>query len=354
VKLAFLGDIAIFDNGMLKVGWEKRLKDIKKVFDEHDIVIANLEVPLTDRKKTSVCKGIHLKSDNRIIPILKYLKINGVCLANNHICDFGISGMEDTIKTLKNENISFYGVNHSEWKINYDNNKIAFHGFCCYSSNGAKYINYKGQSGIIPLTRKNVIDALEKDKLEGVMSVLSFHWGDEYSQLPNERQVAFVHELADNYNFILHGHHAHVMQGIETFKNSVIAYNQGNFCFDVCASPVNPKLVIKQSDLNKESFILSVEMENNHIISWDSIGIWNESDGIKVIDNKEKVCHLSSKITHCNETAYKEESLQMIRIQKTNNLAKHNLNWLISKLNYYSIGAKIASYRNEKEYKRAY
>lgn len=91
MKIAFLGDIAIFKNGMLKdEKWNIRLAKVREKLSQFDMVIANLEVPLTDCSKTRVCKGIHLKSDKEIIDILKYLNITGVCLANNHICDFGI------------------------------------------------------------------------------------------------------------------------------------------------------------------------------------------------------------------------------------------------------------------------
>lgn len=354
MKIAFLGDIAIFENGMLQSGWNTRLKKVKEVLSQHDMVVANLEVPLTNRKKTLVCKGIHLKSNEKVIDVLKYLDISGVCLSNNHICDFGVMGMEDTLKLLQQARIEFYGINNKSWIKNFNYNTLAFHGFCCYSTNGAKYISFNNKKGVIPFTKSSVINALDEDKKNNRLSIISIHWGDEYSQLPNEQQVDFLHNLSKKYKFILHGHHAHVMQGIEYINNSLLAYNQGNFCFDECTSHINPKLIIKQTSLNKESYILSVEIEKNNIISWDTLGIFHDNNTIEIINNKEKIQLISDKISNCKQKPYKQESIDMIKSQKQNNLAKHDFKWLISKLNYYSIGAKLISYYNKKLYKKSY
>lgn len=354
MKIAFLGDLAIFESGLLKADWKTGLKKIEKILSKFDLVIANLEIPLTDEEQTFVCKGIHLKSTKSVVNVLKFLNIKGVCLANNHICDFGIKGMNDTVQELNDTRINFFGVNNTSWEIDVDNQKLSFHGFCCYSTNGAKYSHSSNQRGVIPFSKNAVIDVLEKDKREGRLSILSIHWGDEYSQLPNERQVDLMHELSERFDFILHGHHAHVMQGIEKVNNSLLIYNQGNFCFDECTSIVNSRLQIKQSNLNKESFILSVEIENNNIISWKTTGIYYDNNSIEIIDNNDKIQYLSNKILNCRKFEYKEESLTMIKNQKQKNLAIHNFKWFLSKLNYYSIGAKLVSYRNKKLFDKAY
>lgn len=354
MKIAFLGDIALFETGMLKLDWAECLKEIEQYLSTFDMVIANLEVPITDQKKTFTCKGMHLRTEKEIIDVLKFLHIHVVCLANNHIFDFGYKGMDETIEILNKNEIAYYGVNNRSFEYVKNGQRLRFHGYCCYSSNGAGYINKKTNKGVNPLTKKNLIKALEQDDKDNYLSVLSLHWGDEYSQLPNEAQVTLIHQLVENHSFILHGHHAHVMQGIEKIGNSVLAYNQGNFCFDECQSPVNPKLVIKQSNLNRESFILSVEIENSEIVKWNTTGIFYDGCKVKLIDNSEKLRYLSEKIKYCRKEEYKAEAEEMIKKQKSENLAKHDIKWLFSKLNYYSIGAKIASYKNKKLYKKEF
>lgn len=355
MRVALLGDIALFSDGMLRDGWEKRLEEVEKILSTCDIVVANLETPVTQRRFTLVCKGMHLKTDERIIPILKYLHVNVVDLANNHICDFGLQGMMDTLKLLEKNNIFYYGINHLFWNAGESQqDSITFHGFCCYSTNGAKYAERKKQLGVNPLTEKNIRVALEQDKANHRLSVLSTHWGDEYSPYPNAKQVEFMHMLAMDYNFVLYGHHAHVMQGIEKVNNALLAYNQGNFCFDECRSPVNPKLVIRQSNLCRESYILIIEAGNGMVKKWETVGIKYTAEGIHIVDNMEHIRRLSDSIPHCHEGFYKNEVKEIIKQQKINNLSRHDWKWFRSKFNYYAIGAKLLSYRNAQKYRRSF
>ena len=59
-------------------------------------------------------------------------------------------------------------------------------------------------------------------------------------------------------------------------------------------------------------------------------------------------------IAYCEKDDYKAMSREMIHNQKINNLGKRDIKWLMSKMNYYSIGAKILWYRNNRLYKNAY
>ena len=163
-----------------------------------------------------------------------------------------------------------------------------------------------------------------------------------------------MHELALKYKFIVHGHHAHVMQGIESVKNNLIAYNLGNFCFDECRSQVNSKLKIKQTEENQESYILSVEIMDKQIVTWSTEGIKYKNNRIIPNNNNEKINYLSNLIKDCDKEWYKEESQKLISKQRCNNCAKHNFKWLISKMNYYSIGAFILSYINDSKYKKSF
>jgi len=328
---------------------------VAKELSQFDIVVANLEAPITDCTRTMVCKGIHLKTTSDIIDVLKMLNVSIVSLANNHACDFGIRGLDDTIAALDKAGIQYYGVNGKSGSLIVKGERLIFHGYCCYSANGAHYIIHDEQKkGIHALTKEQVEEDLKSDKRDGGLSILSLHWGDEYSNLPNKRQVHFMHDLADKYEFILHGHHTHAMQGIERKNSSLLIYSQGNFCFDEVHSTVNKKQQIKQSDVNAESYIVSVSIENEKIINWDTVGIFNNGDLLKLIDNKKKIKSFSDKIQHCEESSYEAESREMVRKQKITNLGRKDIVWLMSKMNYYSIGAKILFYRNRRLFEKAY
>lgn len=354
IRIAFLGDIALFEDGTLLSNWKSKFEAVADELAGYDLVVANLEVPITDCNHTWVCKGIHLKTTKLIVDVLRYLNVDIVSLANNHTCDFGMKGLEDTIAALNEADIRYYGVNGKSETVVIKGESLTFHGYCCYSANGAHYATKVRQKGIHALTKKRVVDDLNADMYKNTLSILSMHWGDEYSNLPNKKQVGFMHGLAAKYKFILHGHHTHAMQGIEECNDSLLVYSQGNFCFDEVHSTVNKRQQIRQSDVNAESYIVAIEIEDKKIADWYTIGLFNEKTRLRMINNREKVDDFSNMIKYCEESWYEAKSNKMIRIQKKKTVGEKNFTWLVSKMNYYSIGAKLLWYYNNMLYHNAY
>jgi poly-gamma-glutamate synthesis protein (capsule biosynthesis protein) len=216
------------------------------------------------------------------------------------------------------------------------------------------YIEISKKKGVNALTKKAVQKALNDDIYKKSFSILSFHWGDEYSHLPNKTQIELCRELSDKYNFIIQGHHTHVMQGVEKIKNSLIAYSQGNFYFEDIQSEVNSKLQVRQSAITREGFILGVEILNTEITDWRIIGIRREEERISIINNFDKIKTISEKINDYKNAEYEKEAKSMIISQKKSNRGNHDFKWFMSKLNYYSIGAELKSHLYKKKYDRAY
>ena len=58
------------------------------------------------------------------------------------------------------------------------------------------------------------------------------HWGEEYQHRATDLQVQMGHELIEAGADVIIGHHPHVDQEIERYKNGWIIYSLGNFIFD--------------------------------------------------------------------------------------------------------------------------
>jgi poly-gamma-glutamate synthesis protein (capsule biosynthesis protein) len=65
--------------------------------------------------------------------------------------------------------------------------------------------------------------------------VVYIHWGDEKLHYPPKKMKRFSYMLVEAGAQMVIGHHPHVLQGVEFYKGSVIAYSLGNFVFS------NPK-----------------------------------------------------------------------------------------------------------------
>src|SRR5689334_19614968 len=77
--------------------------NVKNAFSSADLTIVNLECPLTNKNKYIRKAGPCLKAKPESINGLKNAGIEIYSLANNHIMDFGINGLNDTIEQIRNK-----------------------------------------------------------------------------------------------------------------------------------------------------------------------------------------------------------------------------------------------------------
>ena len=153
-------------------------------------------------------------------------------LANNHSKDYGKQSYEDTVKTLEDAGIVSFG---------YDQVKVT-------EVAGVKV----GLTGVYELAKgiecsedvKANIAALKDMGAELIVCV--FHWGTERESTADSVQRELAHLAIDEGADIVVGHHPHVLQGIETYKDKTIAYSLGNFCFGGNKNPSDKDSVILQ------------------------------------------------------------------------------------------------------------
>lgn len=351
MRIAFLGDIALigrYDLTKNKYVFE-RLYELKNKLSEYDYVIANLETPLTLRKKSFIPKSLHLKSNPINVEVLKFLNINAVTLANNHINDFGKKGIQDTIVILENNEIEWFGLYGKSLNKKEKEVCLSISGFSCLSTNPTGFSSTK--KGINLLTKSSLINQLKSDNEKGCISILSLHWGREHSNYPNNEHIGLVKSLARDYTFLIHGHHPHVIQPVLNFSNSIVSFSLGNCLFDDMIS-LNQKKTIKQNDENQISFILDVNVENG-VFDTKVIGFHDTLDGIEFIDISSKMKEDKKIIDNITDVKIYEQ----IRDKQFNNtiidkFGKRTIKWFLNRINYYSIFSRLFGLVNAIKYKK--
>lgn len=226
IKIAALGDISLCDN---KCPLDP-FNQVRNYLETFDIVFGNLETVLTNETQ-HVVKRTSLRSDPTNV---KYLKLNENILyniANNHIMDYFVKGFRDTINTLKKEKLEYVGINQNDGfsnEVTYNINgvKVSFigYGICRMRSSAPRYI--------ASINYDKIITQIKRLKNAGSeIIIISIHDGEELIQLPHPKRQKISKVLIDQGAKVVLWHHAHVPQGIETYKKGVIAYSLGNFQF---------------------------------------------------------------------------------------------------------------------------
>ena len=83
---------------------------IRDIILNSDLAICNLESVLTTSTRKIKKAGPALSSDPKCANAIKRMGFHYVSLSNNHIMDYGIPGVMDTLRALKERDISYSGV----------------------------------------------------------------------------------------------------------------------------------------------------------------------------------------------------------------------------------------------------
>lgn len=355
MKIAFLGDIALIGRYDLEEypGLSRRLGELGALLARYDFVVANLESPLTDVKYSRVPKSIHVRSSRRSVEILKELQIDALTLANNHIHDFGKRGMSETLATLEEHGIAWYGVNNMSLRTEVDGELLSFSGFSCLSANGTGHLNKRTGKGVHMLSAAAVVDQVERDRRAGALSVLSLHWGQEHTHYPNPEHVRFARELARHSPVIIHGHHPHVVQGVEKIEGSLVSYSLGNFIFDDVVS-LDGKRVIRNTERNREGLILVVEVQDGRIVGHETFGVRDELEGgLQVFDISQRLEEYTRGLSGlADEAAYNSRRRAEFMSGITEKRGSRDLKWLLDRLNPNSVQSLILGQVRAVRYKR--
>ncbi|XCP85322.1 CapA family protein [Roseburia hominis] len=349
MKIAFLGDTALFGkNTTSNSKYHKRFETIRELLQQCDYVVANLESPLTSQTRTVGGKSAYLKGNTSDVELLKFLNITHVTLANNHMYDYRAQGMMDTIQVLEKNNIEWYGVDSKSTVIEGDNSSIILMGYCCYSTNGKGLGVKKSYVNVLDpiIIEKELIEAEKKNMLP----ILSLHWGQEHVHYPNYDHIELARKLCKARKILIHGHHPHVIQGIEEVGESVIAYSLGNFCFDDVYTKKSTSPLVKLSKDNQESFVMIVDISNNTINNYKIIPFSFEGE-VYEIENSimDKIVEWSNFLNVPSDEYVRKRSRDLTTyINKRKKL--RNLEWYLKRLNLESIKMIVGSKKNLEKY----
>lgn len=220
-KLLFLGDWFITEHA-----------DASSVIGDWPFIF-NLEAPISTRGMPTSGK-INLRMEkNRIVECFGRSPI-AVCLANNHIADFGNDAFTDTLNELHALGISFFGAGslddnfHNPAIIDVGAQRVALLGYVCPSANPIFASDQRYGVCPISLDRFQSDYRLAKSK-DAAKVVVCLHWGVEDIRLPKPHDIALAHQIIEQGADLIVGHHAHVPQPVETYRGKIIAYGLGNF-----------------------------------------------------------------------------------------------------------------------------
>ena len=283
ITMTLVGDIMLNRGVEYMVGKEgdgdysfpflKIVEDLKGT----KLLFGNLEGPISD-KGTKVGSIYSFRAEPKVIEGLTFAGFDVISLANNHAFDYGREALEDTFLKLKTAGIdehSFISTRRSARVIDYVgagfNQSEAYSpvikeiqgtkiGFLAYTNLGPETWKATERNSGIAWINENDFEKIKKDienaKSQADILIVSLHAGEEYAAEPTQFQIEFSKVAIDAGADLVIGHHPHVVQKSEKYKDKWIFYSLGNFVFDQSFSQETMKgeileILIKDGKINE-------------------------------------------------------------------------------------------------------
>ncbi len=208
--------------------------------------IINLETSVTTSTGYAP-KGINYKMNPANVACLTAAGIDCCVLANNHVLDFGRTGLVQTLDTLRQAGIKTAGAGRDVAEARAPaatdlpaGGRVLVFAFGHRSSgipwDWAAGSDTAGIDLLPDFSERTLLDVarrVSEARQSGDLLVASLHWGDNWGYEITAAERDFAHRLIDDAGIdLVHGHSSHHPKAIEVYHDRLILYGCGDFLND--------------------------------------------------------------------------------------------------------------------------
>ena len=293
--IAFSGDImagrGVDGTLQRQNGVETVFADTLPIFVNSDLAIGNLEGAVTTHEN-KVYKSYNFKFPYAVLPKFAEAGFDYLTVANNHSFDFGKQGFLDTLENLEKANFGTSGcgltldIALKPWQVELGGTTFNVFSLADYPSemhfSGREETEVTAESAGVLWPCDELFEIIEDYSVkENSFDIVLVHGGNEWQNLPSQRQIDLYRKLTDSGADIVIGSHPHVLQPLEVNKEALIAYSIGNFIFPG----------MDETDYGEETIIPQIGVWKNSIkyinlfpVNLSQIGV--SLDTTKIIENR--------------------------------------------------------------------
>ena len=211
-----------------------------------DLKLINLETSITTSDDPWLGKEVLYRMHPGNVPVLQAAGIGCVTLANNHTLDWGLTGLEETLLSLKEAGIPYTGAGldaraaQAPASCTIGDTRITVFGVGMAGSGiPASWEAGTSRPGlfVIPdLTARSLRrlgEAIGRHANPEDIVIVSLHWGGNWGYEIPQAQRDFAHKLIDDFGAdLVHGHSSHHVKGMEVYRGKLILYGCGDLITD--------------------------------------------------------------------------------------------------------------------------
>ena len=217
-----------------------------------DLRIVNLETAVSADGEAWPAKGVHYRMNPANVDCLQAAHLDCCVLANNHVLDWGRSGLEDTLRSLRGAGLHTAGAGadgEEAWaparlplkgRSPERPGQVLVFGFGCASSGVPRaWSAGPRRPGVALLpdlsdeTARVLADDVARRRGEGDLVVISLHWGGNWGLEIPAAHRSFARRLIElKAADVIHGHSSHHPMAVEVYRGKLILYGCGDLIND--------------------------------------------------------------------------------------------------------------------------
>ncbi len=211
-----------------------------------DARVINLETSVTRSAGFAVGKRIHYRMSPGNLACLTSARTDVCVLANNHVLDLGVPGLEETLDSLAGAGLRTAGAGHdveaarqpAAVPLTTGGRVLVFAWGMASSGVPEAWAATDQRPGIAFLdgasdvAADEVLDEVRRHRRPGDITVVSVHWGSNWGYAVSRSEQDLAHALIDGGVDVVHGHSSHHPRPIEVYRDRLILYGCGDLIND--------------------------------------------------------------------------------------------------------------------------
>lgn len=252
-RILFGGDVMlgrVVKDVIAHYGAAYPLAPVAALMRRADVTVVNLECAITasSRRWEGAPKAFYFGAPLQAVDTLVSAGVDMVSLANNHILDYGVEGLRDTLEQLGRHGIHYTGAGKNRREalqpavVRGGSLSVGMVAFCDHQDDfaaeddrpGIAHLDFEDEHAAMAVLEAALAPLLQA----GIdWPVLSLHWGPNLVTRPSSVFRRAAHAAIDMGWKILFGHSAHVFQGIEIYRGCPVIYAAGDLVDDYYVDP---------------------------------------------------------------------------------------------------------------------
>ena len=229
-------------------------------------VFINLECAVTDWGEPAPGKRFCFRTDSKNVEALRVAGVRAASLANNHIMDFGDTGLLETLANLDRAGVAHAGAGRNlaearrPAELDIGGLRVVF---IAATDNQPDWEATEDRPGIfyVPIRPADpkfagLLSLVAAARASADLVIVSLHWGPNWGYDPPAEHRTAARRLVEHGADIIFGHSAHVFRGIEVIDGRPVFYSCGDFVDDYAVDEV---------ERNDWSFIFEVNLDGPRI-----------------------------------------------------------------------------------------